>query len=333
MKKTVLVTGGAGYIGSHICKALSASGFLPIVFDNLSSDNIDAVRWGPLEIGDVRDASRLDAVMVQYRPCAVVHCAALIQVGESVINPAEYYEHNLGGSLNLLNAMRRHHIHDVVFSSTAAVYDCQSEKTLDENAPLNPMNAYGRTKLAVENLLQDYARAYDLRVAILRYFNAAGADADSEIGTAYKRDTHLIPLLMQVASGLRPHIEVYGRDYETADGTAIRDYIHVSDLADAHILALEHLLDGGENLVLNLGTGHGYSVHEIIDTARRVTHHPLPLKYAPRREGDPAILVADAHRAHEKLGWSPDRSGLENIIRTAWHWRQQQNLALFAEAA
>ncbi|MCB1651974.1 MAG: UDP-glucose 4-epimerase GalE [Alphaproteobacteria bacterium] len=325
MRKTVLVTGGAGYIGSHICKALLAGGFTPVTYDNLCSGNKDAVRWGPFEKGDIRDRVRLKAVINRYNPFAIIHCAALIQVGDSVANPAEFYDNNIYGSLCLLEEARSYGIKHMVFSSTAAVYGQPgSSAPLSEDRPLNPINPYGQTKLAMENMIRDYAGAYGLKFAILRYFNAAGADPEGETGTAYKKDTHLVPLLMQVAAGQRPNIEIFGRDYDTPDGSAIRDYIHVTDLADAHVRALRHTFLTGENLTLNLGTNKGYSVLEVIKAARRITGKTLPALACNRRAGDPAILVANAARAQTLLNWTPQHSSIDEIIATAWNWKQRQ---------
>ncbi len=321
----VLVTGGAGYIGSHVCKALSRNGFTPVAYDNLCSGNEVAVQWGPFEKGDIRDRALLAKVIKKYQPSAIMHFAALIQVGDSVKNPAEYYDNNVFGSLCLLEEARSHDIRHMVFSSTAAVYGMPKTDCITENHPLNPINPYGCTKLAMEHLIRDYAAAYSLNYAILRYFNAAGADPDADTGTAYKTDTHIIPLLMRVASNLMQEIKVFGADYNTPDGTAVRDYIHVTDLAEAHVLALDHIQRTGQNLTLNLGTSKGHTVQEVINSARAVTARPIPVVNSSRRIGDPDILVADATRAQKLLGWKPLHSDIETIIRTAWNWRQKQN--------
>ncbi|MCB9988478.1 MAG: UDP-glucose 4-epimerase GalE [Rhodospirillales bacterium] len=322
----VLVTGGAGYIGSHVCKLLSQNGFLPVVYDNLSSGNREAVKWGPFEEGDIRDRARLAAVIEQYKPTSLMHFAALIQVGESVQNPSVYYDNNVHGSWCLLEEARAHNIKNIVFSSTAAVYGNPQTDAITETHPLRPINPYGHTKLATENMIRDYAQAYPLHYAILRYFNAAGADPDAETGTAYKKDTHIIPMLMHVVSGTRPEFSLFGTDYDTPDGTAIRDYIHVTDLAQAHIAALCHIHENGENLTLNLGTSQGRTARELIETARSVTGHTLPVQESPRREGDPAVLVADATKAQKVLNWRPVRSDIATIVDTAWQWKQKQNL-------
>ncbi len=320
----ILVTGGAGYIGSHICKALSKQGFTPVTYDNLCSGNQGAVKWGPFEQGDVRDQNRLDAVMKAYKPAAIMHFAALIQVGESVSNPAKYYDNNVYGSYCLLEQARTHDIRHMVFSSTAAVYGMPETDLISEDHALSPINPYGNTKLAMENMIRDYSTAYPLSYAILRYFNAAGADPETEIGTAYKVDTHIIPLLMQTASGERTQIDIYGTDYPTHDGTAIRDYIHVSDLATAHVLSLNHIMAGKESITLNLGTSTGFSVRQVFDTSCDVTGKEIKHENKPRRPGDPSILVAQAKRAKEVLGWTPVHSDLSTIVKTAWDWQQKK---------
>lgn len=320
----VLVTGGAGYIGSHVCKALSLQGFAPIAYDNLCSGNAEAVKWGPLEQGDVRNAARLAEVMALHKPVAIMHFAALIKVGESVTNPAEYYDNNVRGSGVLLDAARAAGVQHMVFSSTAAVYGVPQAPLISESHPLSPINPYGNTKLVMENMIRDYAAAYGLHYAIFRYFNAAGADPEGELGSAYPADSHIIPLLTQVAAGMRAEMSIFGNDYDTPDGTALRDYVHVTDLASAHVLALQHLLKGGENLTLNLGTNQGYSVLQALELARKVSRQPIPAVMCARRAGDPAMLVADAAAARRLLGWTPVHSALEDIIATAWSWRQKQ---------
>lgn len=329
--KKILVTGGAGYIGSHVCKALAKRGYLPVTYDNLCSGNSEAVQWGPLETGDVRDRARLAAVMDTWKPGAIIHLAALIQVGESVSNPLKYYDNNVFGSLCLLEEACAHDIRHMVFSSTAAVYGLPGTDLIGETSPLKPINPYGQTKLAMENMIRDHAAAYGLNFAILRYFNAAGADPETETGTAYKVDTHLIPLLMRVASGLMEEIKVYGTDYDTPDGTAIRDYIHVTDLAEARVSSLEHIMREQQSVTLNLGTSKGYSVREVIETARSVTNHRLPAANDARRSGDPAVLVADASRARSVLNWVPRHSDLQTIVKTAWLWKLKQKTAFSYE--
>jgi len=327
LSRTVLVTGGAGYIGSHVCKALAQQGFLPITYDNLCSGNEEAVKWGPFEYGDIRDRKRLAQVIRTYKPVAIMHFAALIQVGESVTDPATYYDNNVHGSQCLLEEARLHGIRNMVFSSTAAVYGTPECDAIPEDAPLNPINPYGHTKLAMENMIRNYAEAYNFNTAILRYFNAAGADPDGELGTAYRKDTHIIPLLMKVASGDMDGFKVFGNDYNTADGTAMRDYIHVTDLADAHIRALRKIISEDKSITLNIGTTQGRSVREVLDAARKVTSKPILAAECDRRAGDPAILVADATAANDVLAWHPQHSDIETIIRTAWNWRQRQTSA------
>ncbi len=322
MVQTILVTGGAGYIGSHVCKALKRKGYNPITYDNLCSGNREAVKWGPFEEGDVRDKARLSEVIRRYSPAAIMHFAALIQVGDSVLNPAIFYDNNVNGSLVLLDASRENGVDFMVFSSTAAVYGIPDCNSIPETHALKPINPYGHTKLAMESMIRDFSSAYGMRHAILRYFNAAGADPDCETGTAYKKDTHIIPLLMNVAAGAMSEFKVFGTDYNTPDGTAIRDYIHVCDLADAHILALETIMGSENNLTLNLGTSMGRSVIEILESAKKVTGREIPASFSARRPGDPDILVADASKATELLGWTPRFSNIDDIIGTAWAWRE-----------
>jgi UDP-glucose-4-epimerase GalE len=328
--RTVLVTGGAGYIGSHTCKALKKAGYIPVVYDNLSGGHIEAVKWGPLEVGDILDKARLDGVMRKYAPQAVMHFASLISVGESVSNPQKYYRNNVEGSLSLLSIVGRHGVKRFIFSSTAAVYGIPEAVPIEENAPHNPINPYGRTKLAVEYALQDYAQQFGVGWTVLRYFNAAGADPEGEIGEAHEPETHLIPLVLEAIAGRRNAVMIYGTDYDTADGTCIRDYVHVSDLADAHVLALRHLERGGRSNVFNLGNGDGFSVREVIKAAEKVTGYGAPVEFGARRAGDPATLVASSKRAREILNWSPRHSSLEEIIDTAWAWLRLRD-ATFVE--
>lgn len=320
--KPVLVTGGAGYVGSHTCKALRAAGYLPITYDNLVTGHDWAVKWGPLEVGDIADRERLDAVLAEYRPEAVLHFAAHIAAGESVTDPGKYYRNNVAGTLSLLEALRTAGPILTVFSSTAAVYGDPQTGMITEEHPLHPINPYGRTKLMIEEMLHDFEAAHGMRSICLRYFNAAGADPEGETGEMHNPETHLIPLALDAAFGQRSHIDIYGDDYGTPDGTCIRDYIHVSDLADAHVLALKRLLDGGGSVALNLGTGRGHSVHEVVSTVGRTVGREVPQKLAPRRPGDPAILVADPSRARGLLKWSPRYAGLEEIVATAARWTE-----------
>lgn len=326
-KNIILVTGGAGYIGSNVCKALSESGYTPVTYDNLCSGNKSAVNWGPFEQGDIRDRERLRAIIKKYKPEAVMHFAALIQVGQSVIDPAIYYHNNVYGSLCLLEEMREAGIKHIVCSSTAAVYGTPLSVPIPEDAPKLPINPYGQSKLMMENMISDYSNAYGTQYAVLRYFNAAGADTETEAGSAYKTDTHIIPLLMRVASGLLPEIKLFGEDYDTEDGTAVRDYIHITDLAQAHILALEHIMAGKGNLAVNIGNSTGYSVAQVIEAAKRITGKDIAVAKSPRRAGDPAVLIADSARAKNILNWKPAYSDLDTIVETAWKWRQKQNKA------
>ena len=323
--QNILVTGGAGYIGSHACKALAALGYTPITYDNLSNGNAWAVKWGPIEHGDLLDRGRLDVVIAKYRPGAVMHFAALAYVGESVTQPKDYYRTNVAGTLSLLEAALHHDIKNFVFSSTCATYGIPDVDLICEQTPQEPINPYGATKLIVEGMLRDFARAYGLRWTALRYFNAAGADFEGEIGEAHDPETHLIPLVLDAASGRRKDITIFGTDYDTEDGTCVRDYIHVVDLADAHVLALKALEAGAENNAFNLGVGKGYSVRQVIETSERMTNLKVPVVQGNRREGDPASLVADASKAREILGWQATRSDLDSIVRSAWNWHKKYN--------
>ncbi|HUC73305.1 MAG TPA: UDP-glucose 4-epimerase GalE [Stellaceae bacterium] len=320
MPSSILVTGGAGYVGAHACKALARAGYVPVVYDNLSRGHREAVRWGPLVEGDIADQARLCAVIAEHRVTAVVHFAAYAYVGESVADPALYYRNNLSGTLALLEAMRASDVAEIVFSSTCATYGTPDAVPIRETAAQNPINPYGETKLAIERALHWYGHAYGVRSVALRYFNAAGADPEGEIGEDHEPETHLVPLVLQAALGQRQAIEVYGTDYPTPDGTAIRDYIHVVDLARAHLRAVERLHAGGGSIALNLGTGQGHSVREVIATAEAVSGRKIPARDAPRRPGDPPALVADPRLAMETLGWCASHSSLEAIIRTAFAW-------------
>jgi UDP-glucose-4-epimerase GalE len=322
MSQSVLVTGGAGYVGSHACKTLARAGYRPVVLDNLSRGHREAVRWGPLIEADIADQSRVAATLREYQVAAVMHFAAYAYVGESVIDPAVYYRNNVGGTLALLEAMRGARIDTIVFSSTCATYGTPQDIPIRETAPQLPVNPYGETKLAIERALRWYGAAYGLRWASLRYFNAAGADPDNEIGEMHEPETHLVPLVLQAALGRRSHVDIYGTDYATADGTAVRDYIHVQDLAEAHLRALEHLDVGGDSVALNLGTGHGHSVREVVRVAETVSKRKVPCRDTGRRPGDPPALVADASLAAEVLGWRPGVSDLETIVGTALAWHK-----------
>ena len=320
---TVLVTGGAGYIGSHACKALAAAGYEPVVYDNLVYGHREAVRWGPLEQGDTADEARLIEVIERYRPVAAMHFAAYAYVGESVTDPGKYYRNNVGGTVGLLEALRRCQVEHLVFSSTCATYGMPVTERIAEDHPQNPINPYGRSKMMVESVLRDYDTAFGLRSLSLRYFNAAGADPAGEIGENHDPETHLIPLILDAALGRRPNITVFGSDYDTPDGTCIRDYIHVTDLADAHVRALRVLQDGQPTGVMNLGNGAGYSVNEVIEAARRITAREIVSVAGERRPGDPDRLVAAAGRAAETLGWTPAYPDLDAIIGTAWDWHRR----------
>ncbi|WP_297831174.1 UDP-glucose 4-epimerase GalE [Thermomonas sp.] len=322
---TVLVTGGAGYIGAHACKALARAGYTPVTYDSLVHGHADAVRWGPLEQGDISDRARLDAVLAQWRPAAVMHFAAYAYVGESVENPGKYWRNNVAGTLTLLEALRDHGIGSFVFSSTCATYGVPQRLPLTEDHPQHPINPYGMTKLAVERMLADFDAAHGLRSISLRYFNAAGADPDGETGESHDPETHLIPLVLDAAAGRRAGITVYGSDYPTPDGTCVRDYIHVSDLAEAHVLALRALLAGAGTTAYNLGNGRGFSVREVIDCARSVTGRQIAETPGPRRPGDPPVLVGDAGRIRSELGWAPKHVELAAIVGTAWRWHQSRH--------
>jgi len=326
--KRILVTGGAGYIGSHACKALALAGYTPVVFDSLVYGHRWAVKWGPLREGDILDAERLDAVLAEYRPDAVMHFAAYCYVGESVREPAKYYHNNVVGTLSLLDAMRRHGIDKLIFSSTCATYGVPNHVPIAEDHPQQPVNPYGASKLMIERILFDYETAYGLRSVMLRYFNAAGADPGSEIGEDHDPETHLIPLALQAASGILPNITVHGNDYDTPDGTCIRDYIHVADLADAHVRALAALEQGAPTTAFNLGNGQGFSVQEVIDAIQRITGHSVRVEIGPRRPGDPPILVGDAARIRSELGWAPRFPQLDTIVETAWRWHSSRRRSL-----
>ena len=321
--ENILVTGGAGYIGSHTCKALKAKGYNPVTYDNLSSGHPWAVKWGPLEHGDILDRGRLSQVIASYKPSAIIHFAALISVGESVENPEKYYRNNVMGSLTLLQTMREQGVDRIIFSSTAAVYGLPEVVPIPETALEQPINPYGETKLFVERIMRDFGRAYGLNWTALRYFNASGADPEGETGEAHDPETHLIPIILEAIQGKRDRLTVYGTDYDTPDGTCIRDYIHVTDLAHAHVAALERLRHGGESCSYNLGNGSGFSVREVINAAQKVTGKIAPVNYGERREGDPSVLIADARRAMQELSWRPQISSLDEIIKTAWLWHSK----------
>lgn len=321
-EKRVLVVGGAGYIGSHACKILKNSGFTPIVFDSLVCGYEDNVRWGPFVRGDLADREALDRVIREYSPSAVMHFAAFALVGESMTDPGKYYRNNVVGSLNLLEAMRDGGVRDLVFSSTCATYGVPNTVPIPETHDQQPINPYGSSKLMMERMMSDFSAAHGLRFVALRYFNAAGGDPEAEIGERHEPESHLIPLVLDAARGKRPHVTVFGDDYETPDGTCIRDYIHVNDLADAHIRALDYMRNGGSSHAFNLGNGRGYSVREVIKAAERVTGLNIPVVMGARRAGDPAILVGDAQRAKRDIGWIPKFADLDGIVAHAWAFRR-----------
>lgn len=319
----VLVTGGAGYIGSHACKALAHGGYVPIAYDNMEYGHTWAVKWGPLETGDICDRRQLDAVIEKYNPRAVLHFAAYAYVNESVENPGKYYRNNVAGSLTLLEAMRDHGIRHIIFSSSCATYGVPEQISIPENHPQNPISPYGASKWMIERILKDFAFAHAVRFVCLRYFNAAGADSDGEIGEHHDPETHLIPLVLTAAAGKTDHIRIFGTDYDTPDGSCIRDYIHVADLADAHVLALKYLENGGENDAFNLGNGKGFSVREVIRTAESVTGKKINTVDGPRRPGDPPVLVGSADKAMRILDWRPKHTNLEKIVGDAWAWEKK----------
>lgn len=321
---TILVTGGAGYIGSHTCKALKAAGYQPITYDNLSTGHRHAVQWGPLEMGDVRDEERLYAVIEKHQPAAIIHFAALAYIGESEQFPIDYYKTNVVGTLSLLSAMKRAGLRKIVFSSSCATYGIPSILPIGETQPQNPINAYGRTKLIVEHMLEDFRRIHGFQYTILRYFNAAGADLEGEIGEDHSPETHLIPnVILAACDG--PELTVHGTDHDTPDGTCIRDYVHVCDLAEAHVRALETILpEEAASLSYNLGSGTGVSIFEIMSVTSQLLGRPVKHLVGPKRVGDPPCLVADTKRARQMLGWQPRNSDLTTIINSAYTWFQKK---------
>lgn len=322
MGKPILVVGGAGYIGSHVCKAIAKDGNIPIVYDNLSTGHKWAVKWGPFALGDILDTVQLENTLDVYKPEAVIHLASYIDVRESKKDPAKYYENNLIGTFALLQALLKKGIKKFIFSSSAAVYGTPLYLPMDENHPKNPINPYGKTKLGVETLLEDYYHAYGLNSISLRYFNAAGADIDGESGESHTPETHIIPRILFTALQKQEHLSIFGSTFPTKDGTAVRDFIHVTDLAEAHVKALKYLEKHPQVLSLNLGTGKGFSILEILDAAFQITETPIPYKMEIAHGEDPPILLAEASKAMELLNWHPRHSSLENIIGTAWKWHQ-----------
>jgi UDP-glucose 4-epimerase len=320
MAQHVLVTGGAGYIGAHACKALARAGFVPVAFDNFSTGWRDAVKFGPAFQGDLMEPAQIDAAFAQYRPVAVMHFAALSLVGEAMQDPARYWRVNVNGALNLMQAAVTAGCLNFVFSSTCATYGDQDGVVLTEETPQRPINAYGASKRAIEEMLANFGAAFGLQHVIFRYFNVAGADPEGEVGEQHRPETHLIPLLLDAVDGRRPALTVFGTDYPTPDGTCLRDYVHVCDLVDAHVLGLNWLLDGRGSTAFNLGSGAGFSVRQVIDAASAVTNRPVPVVYGARRAGDAAALVSGSTRACEVLGWQPKRSTMDVMIRDAHEW-------------
>ena len=320
--KHVLVSGGAGYIGSHACKALAARGIVPVAVDNLSTGWAQAVKFGPLVQADLTDRAALDAAFAEYSPVAVMHFAAASLVGESMANPGKYWRNNVLGSLNLIEAAAAAEVRNFVFSSTCATYGEHDGVTLDEDTPQRPLNSYGSSKRAVEEMLRDFGASHGMNAVIFRYFNVAGADPEGEIGECHRPETHLIPLILQAIDGQRPELVIHGDDYATPDGTCIRDYVHVMDLVEAHVLGLDWLAAGRGARVFNLGTGSGFSVRAVIEAAEAVTGRKVPHRIGPRRGGDATRLVSGSRRAAEELGWTPRRSTLEAMIGDAWNWHR-----------
>ncbi|MFT4151275.1 MAG: UDP-glucose 4-epimerase GalE [Paracoccaceae bacterium] len=316
----ILVTGGAGYIGAHACKALAKAGFQPVAFDNLATGWAEAVKFGPFVRGDLLDRAAIDAALAEWRPVAVMHFAALSLVGESMKDPAKYWRTNVNAGLNLIEATVAAGIRNFVFSSTCATYGDQDGVLLDEETPQMPINAYGGSKQAIEGILRDFGAAFGLNHVIFRYFNVAGADPEGEVGEQHVPETHLIPLMLEAIEGKRPALTVFGDDYPTRDGTCVRDYVHVMDLVEAHVLGLRWLLEGKGSRVFNLGTGNGFTVREVIDASRAVTNAEVPVVQGARRAGDAVSLVSGSERAGAELGWKPDRSTLPQMIGDAWRW-------------
>ena len=320
----ILVVGGAGYIGSHINKRLYQKGCETVVFDNLVYGHREAVRWGILETGDLSDTERLKEIFEKYNIDMVFHFAAYAYVGESVTEPSKYYNNNVANTLHLLDTMVKYHVKTIVFSSTCATYGIPADMPVTEDMEQKPINPYGASKLMIERILSDYHKAYGLNYCCLRYFNAAGADPEGEIGESHNPETHLIPLILAAAAGDREAVKVFGTDYPTRDGSCIRDYIHVTDLADAHLLAMDYLQRGGESLCMNLGNCKGNSVLEVIEAAREITQREIPVVLDKRRPGDPPVLVGSAEKARKILGWEPEYGDIKVILRDAWNWYCQK---------
>ena len=321
----ILIVGGAGYIGSHVNKVLNERGYETIILDNLSYGHEESVKWGTLCKCDLANINEVDDIFTKYDINAVMHFSSFIDVGESVRNPEKYYNNNVVNTMNLLNVMLKHDVKKFIFSSTCATYGIPQKIPLTENHPQHPINPYGWTKLMVERILKDYDTAYGLKSVILRYFNASGADESGIIGEWHNPETHLIPLILDAAMGKREDIKIFGTDYDTPDGTCIRDYIHVTDLADAHILSLEYLNKNNQSNQFNLGNGQGFSVREVIESVKRVTGRNFNVTQTQRREGDPAILIGSSKKAKDTLGWDPQYVNIDKIIETAWNWHQKLN--------
>lgn len=321
----VLVTGGAGYIGSHTAKLLAQCGHTVVTYDNLSTGHRWAVRWGPLVVGDLDDCKLLRDTLILHNIDAVIHLAASAYVGESIENPRKYFWNNVPNALHVLDAMHAAGVKNIVFSSTCATYGMPQTLPIPESHPQEPINPYGESKLFVERVLHWYGEAYGVNWVTLRYFNAAGADSDGEIGEVHEPETHILPIAMDVALGKKGVVNVYGGDYPTPDGTAIRDYTHVLDLGRAHMMALEHLASGGESIALNLGTGKGHSVLAVIRAVEKASGRPVPIRLADRRTGDPPELLADPSLAQRVLGWQPFYSDLDSIVHSAWKWHANRN--------
>ena len=325
MSNYILVTGGAGYIGSHVCKALAGQGYTPVTLDNLSEGHADLVKWGPFEEANVLDKSRLRTVFHRYSISAVIHLAASAYIEESFARPEKYYKNNVEGTLSILDACRTYGCHRLIFSSSCAVYGIPLEMPIVESQRCDPINPYGRTKLTAERAIRDYSAAYALSFCLMRFFNAAGADDAAETGEDHSPEPHLIPRILDVASKKRPFLQINGDDFPTEDGSAVRDFIHVTDLANAHVRALKYLEAGGDSDVFNIGTGRGASVREAIQIAERITERSIPVRVSSRRVGDPPTLVADCNRLFAKLGFKVVESSLENIVETAWKWYRLRN--------
>lgn len=323
-KETILVTGGAGYIGSQNCKHLANNNFIPITYDNLSEGNEYAIKWGPFVQGDIRDSDKLDSTIKKYKPKAVMHFAANALVAESVVNPKKYYENNVLGTLNLLDVMLKNNIKYLIFSSSCATYGNPMFSPITEDHPQNPISAYGKTKYMIEQILKDYDKAYDLKSISLRYFNASGADLNTDVGEDRKVETHLIPLAIDTALGIHPVLNIYGTDFNTKDGTAVRDYIHTIDLAQAHLKSLFYILDQKKSLMLNLGSENGYSVLEIVTEIEKLLQIKINKNFTQKRDGDPSTLFADSSLSKKTLNWKPEYSDLNTIITSAIKWHKKK---------